>query len=210
MDITCHMTNKLKSSYKPVRSVYIRAISGFILLCLSTATMSSESADKILINADHMLLNIKTGNSEYTGNVRISQGELVLSGDKVTLKQKNNEIERITVIGKPARYNHVTEKGETIEAESEHMVYKASQNKLVMSGNARLQQPDHKVSSQKIIYDTLKKIIIAGGTDDTSKGGPSTSDREDSTGSEDPQKQRVNITLTPKKQLQQPQDAAEE
>ena len=69
------------------------------------------------------------------------------------------------------------------------MVYQASQNKLVMTINAILKQPDHRVSSQKIIYDTEKRIIMAGDKKDT---GSSDAD----TGTDN---NRVNITLTPKK-----------
>ena len=59
-----------------------------------------------------MKLNLNTGYSVYTGNVKITQGELKLTGDEVTVQQtKNNEVEQITVTGKPAQYNHVTEKG---------------------------------------------------------------------------------------------------
>ncbi len=148
------------------------------------AKATEKAPEKIYINADRMQLNIETGNSVYTGNVRISQGKLVLTGDRVTVQQSNDEVERITVTGKPAHYNHVTDKGETIQAESERMVYTASENKLVMTINARLEQPDHMVSSQKIIYDTEKKIIIAGDTGTDLETG---------------ENQRVKITLTPKK-----------
>lgn len=134
-----------------------------------------------------MQLNINTGKSVYTGNVKISHGQLVLTGDEVTLQQSNDEVERLTVTGKPAHYEHVTDKGEPIQAESEQMVYIASQNKLVMTINAKLLQPEHQVSSQKITYDTEKKIVIAG---DKGKA---------SSGSQGDEKQRVTITLTPKK-----------
>jgi lipopolysaccharide export system protein LptA len=163
---------------------------GFLITLQLLTTQASggaaEAMEKVLINADHMQLNLISGNSVYTGNVKISQGELVLSGDKVTLKQSDGVVEQLTVIGKPARYNNVTEQGEAIEAESEQMVYTASQNKLVMTKNARLTQPDHHVSSQKIIYDTQKKIILAGDKNDTPTDSQS-----------DPE-QRVKIILTPK------------
>ncbi len=168
----------------------VTLFAGFLLFFLHTNTWAETSAEKIFINADHMQLNIESGHSVYTGQVKISQGKLVLTGDKVTVEKGDDEIERIIVSGKPARYNHITEKGESIEAESEHMVYTASQNKLVMTINARLKQPDHQVSSQKIIYDTLKKTIIAG-----DKSGPSDNNGTDG-------KERVIITLTPKKQDQ--------
>ena len=189
------MTNYISQPVKRVRFAFVSLLAVAYTFCLQANAWAADSAEKVLINADHMRLNIESGNSEYTGNVRISQGKLFLTGDKVTLEQKNSEIERITVIGKPARYNHVTEKGETIKAESEHMVYNARQNKLIMTTNARLQQPDHQVSSQKIIYDTLNKIIIAGGKN----GAAAEKSAEDAVKGD---KQRVNITLTPKKQHQ--------
>jgi lipopolysaccharide export system protein LptA len=168
----------------------LSVVSLITLLALSpTNIRADEAIEKIYIDADYMKLNIETGFSEYTGNVKITQGELKLTGDKVTLQQSDNEIQRITVTGKPAFYNHVTEKGENIQAESEHMVYTASKNKLVMTINAKLKQPDHQVSSQKIIYDTEKKIVIAGDKKSAS-----------STGSPSNENQRVNITLTPKKE----------
>ena len=155
------------------------------MLIAQVNVWAAENLEKIYIDADYMQLNIETGYSVYVGNVNIKQGQLILTGDKVTIQQSKKEVERITVTGKPAHYNHITDKGENIQAESEKMVYTASENKLVMTINANLKQPDHQVSSQKIVYDTEKKIVIAGDK------------RETSTGSDN--KQRVNITLTPKK-----------
>lgn len=159
-----------------------------LLFIVQTNCLAAEQLEKIFISADHMKLNIETGFSVYTGNVKISQGELKLTGDKVTVQQSEKDIERITVVGRPAHYNHVTEKGENIKAESEHMVYTASQSKLVMTVNAKLKQPDHQVSSQKIVYDTEKKIVIAGDKDNSNSSGTTIEEN-----------QRVNITLTPKK-----------
>ena len=162
----------------------------FILLLFFTLpaiTWAVDSVEKTFINADHMHMNIISGKSVYTGNVKISRGELVLTGDKVTVQRSDEEIERITVTGKPAQYNHVTEVGETIKAQSEHMLYIANQNKLVMTTNAQLQQPDLKLNSQKITYDTEKKIVIAGGNDGAA-----------ATDTKTKQTQRVKITITPK------------
>ena len=156
--------------------------------------LAVANAEKILVDADRMQMNLESGKSVYSGHVKITQGELTLTGDTVTLEQKGDEVDRFTVTGKPARYNHVTKQGETVMAQSEHMIYIASQNKLVMTINARLEQPDHQLSSQKIIYDTLKRTVIAGGaTDkqDTPDGTDSSANSEN--------KQRVKITLTPKK-----------
>jgi len=162
---------------------------GLILLGLQENTLAVNIDEEVFISADYMSFNIESGNSVYTGNVKITQGELLLTGDKITVKQENNVLKRVTIIGKPARYNDITEDGEPVSAQSEQMDYIASQNKLILTINAVLEQPDHRVSSQTIIYDTEKRIIIAG---DQNKP-------EGLNANTDNNKQRVNITLTPAK-----------
>lgn len=188
MDNTCLMSNFYCQTSKFVFRINIRFLITLLLLCCQSNVWAANAEEEVLISADHMHLNIESGNSVYTGNVKVSQGQVVLTGNKITVQQVDNVVEKITVLGKPARYNHVTEDGETITAESEQMVYKAVDNELVLTINAKLEQPDHKVSSQKIIYDTEKRIIVAG-----DKNKQNTTD----TGIN---KNRVNITLTPKKQ----------
>ena len=207
MAIIYHMINFCSQASRHYLNFQVSFLTGILLYCLPLISHAAERTEKILINADHMQLNIESGYSVYTGNVKISQGELVLTGDKVTLKQNNNnEVEQITVDGKPARYNHRTENGDPIEAESEHMVYNASKNKLIMTINAKLHQPDQHLSSQKIVYDTLKKIIIAGGD---SKPASRSSKTDAGPDADTSKKQRVNITLTPKKQSPPDESAAE-
>jgi lipopolysaccharide export system protein LptA len=155
--------------------------------------------EEITISADYMQLNVETGNSTFTGNVEIAQGNLTLTGAKVILKRKRlkngeSEVDKLTITGHPARYNHITNKGKTIKAESEQMVYTAKIGKLVMTTNARLTQPENQVSSQKIVYDTFKKIVIAG-----AKKPASASTTGNSVADEVKPNQRVKITLTPRK-----------
>jgi lipopolysaccharide export system protein LptA len=188
MDNTYLMSNFCYQTSRAIFRIKIRLLITSLLLCCQSNVWATNAEEEVLISADHMHLNIESGNSVYTGNVKVSQGEVILTGNKITVKQINNVVEKITVLGKPARYNHVTEEGETITAESEQMVYKAFDNELVLTINAKLEQPDHKVSSQKIIYDTEKRIIIAG---DKGKHDPADTGTNNN---------RVNITLTPKKQ----------
>jgi len=172
-----------------LKHIFFDGLLSLILLTSSIVSWADDSEEKIFLDADHVLLNIETGYSVYTGNVKISQGELTLTGDQVTVQQSNNEVEHITVTGKPAHYHNITESGESIQAESERMVYTASEHKLELTINAELKQPDHTIKSQKIVYDTEQKIVIAGSKDTTAS----------STGNDN--KQRVKITLTPKKAL---------
>lgn len=176
----------------------IKLETGFIvlaLLCLvllqsplhAAEAVATPVAEKIHIRADSMKMNVDTGNSIYIGNVKITQGELILTGDTVTIEQKKDLVERIIVVGTPASYFHITEANEPIHATSKKMVYTASKNRLILTDNAKLTQPEHTVKSQKIIYDTLLRTVVAGAK------SPATKDQTTL-----PNSERVNITLTPK------------
>lgn len=171
------------------------------LFLFSQHSLAIKLADEeITVSADYMQLNVETGNSTFTGNVEISQGNLTLTGDKVTLKRKRlkngeSEVDKLTITGEPARYSHTTDKGKTINAESKKMVYSTNIGKLVMTEDARLTQPENQVSSQKIIYDTFKKIVIAG----AKKPAPVNTSTGNTGADEIKPNQRVKITLTPRK-----------
>lgn len=162
-----------------------------IIACLWLAnpwfsnTVSAETTDEVRIRADYMKFDLETGDSIYEGNVSIVQGGIRLTGDKVVIRREQKEpreISDIEITGNPARYQQDENTDNRVDAVSHHMKYSTSESRLVMSENARLEQSGHTVESQRIIYDTENKVIIAG-----------TGDSEKTSGD------RVNITLTPKK-----------
>lgn len=176
--------------FKLTRSIHIFMSSLVLIACMAGAwhakSAQAEAVDEILIRADYMKFDLETGDSVYEGNVSIIQGGIKLTGEKVIVRrdQKNiKEIREIEVAGSPARYLQDENTSNKVNAVSLNMNYSARESRLVMTNNARLEQADHTVESQRIVYDTVKKVIIAGkeGTEKTAG-------------------ERVNITLTPKQQ----------
>lgn len=147
--------------------------------------VSAETVDEIQIRADYMKFDLETGESLYRGNVSIVQGTIKLTGEEVIIRREQkgaNEISDIVVSGNPARYLQDENSNNIVRAVSQHMKYSSRENRLVMTDNARLEQSDQTVESQRIIYDTANKAIIAGKNRNQKDTG-----------------NRVNITLTPKK-----------
>ena len=155
-----------------------------LLLIQVPAAFSSSINDgsEIQIQANYMRFDTETGSSIYEGAVKISQGGIELNGEKVIIRRQNDEIQQINVDGQPAQYTQDEHTNNKIHATSQHMQYFADQHRLVMTVDARLEQPDHTIESQRIVYDTKNKIVIAGDDEQAPQGG------------------RVNITLTPKKE----------
>jgi len=63
------------------------------------------------IYADYMKYEIQSGISQYKGNVRVTQNEIELTGDKVIVLQKDKLLKNITVTGSPATYRQLSEDG---------------------------------------------------------------------------------------------------
>lgn len=148
----------------------------------ATGDARKMGSDEVKIQADYMKLDLETGSSIYRGNVSIIQGTIKLTGDKIIITRKDNEMHDIQVDGNPARYLQDENTDNRVHATSGHMKYTAQANRLVLTVDANLEQSGHTVESQRIVYDTQNKVIIAG--KDSSSGHKG---------------DRVNITLTPKK-----------
>lgn len=153
-----------------------------LLLIASAMTAIAEIKPASLTNApvniyaDYMKYEIQSGISQYKGNVRVTQNEIELTGDKVIVLQKDKVLKNITVTGSPATYRQLSEDGNYINAQSMQMEYQAENNRLIMSDKARLEQAGSVMESDQIIYDTIHEVVIAG-DDKTNK--------------------RVNITIMP-------------
>ena len=151
------------------------------LCCMTSAAIAAKKPDRLSeapvnIFADYMKYDIKTGISTYSGNVKVTQNDIELTGDKVVAIQKEKVLTKITVTGSPATYQQLSEDGNYINAQSMQMEYQAKNNRLVLSNKARLEQAGSVMESDQIIYDTINEVVIAG---------------------DDKADKRVNITITP-------------
>ena len=160
----------------------IKASVLMLLLIASAMTAIAEIKPASLTNApvniyaDYMKYEIQSGISQYKGNVRVTQNEIELTGDKVIVLQKDKLLKNITVTGSPATYRQLSEDGNYINAQSMQMEYQADNNRLILSDKARLEQAGSVMESDQIIYDTIQEVVIAG---------------------DDKANKRVNITITP-------------
>ena len=170
--------------FKPNRTritpCYLFAFALILLHAATGVAATGKTEETIQIRADHMKFDMESGSSTYLGNVQITQGSIQLYGEKVIIQRKQDEIQHINIDGKPARYIQDDNTENKIYATSQHMQYLAEQERLVMTIDARLEQPNHTIESQRIVYDTKNKVVLAG-QNNNQQGG------------------RVNITLTPKK-----------
>lgn len=160
-----------------MRHKYLPLLLVFAMSYGNPVTAQLDSGEPINIKADSAEINDATGISIYVGDVEITQGNTLLTGEKVIVQVVDQKVKKITSQGTPGTFRQTKEDGETVYAEAEDMVYEIDVNKIVLTNNAKLTEADNTLSSDRIVFYTDKETINAesfGGSD------------------------RVNITIFPK------------
>lgn len=128
----------------------------------NSIALTDDSTKPINIQADSAEINDDTGISTYRGNVKITQGSTILTGDIVILETVNKKVKKIISEGKLSTFKQTTDDGRKINAEAEKMVYSITGNKIVLTKNAKLTEAGNTFSSDKITFYTDKEIVTAG------------------------------------------------
>ncbi len=143
-----------------------------LLRCLITAMLvfpwaSSGSDDRdqsVVIHADEVDMDLKSGLRIYRGNVSVTQGSITILADQIEMTFSNEQLALALATGQPAVFrqrpvgkNHdVVGKGETIELDE-------VKNVVTLLGGASLQQQQDTVYGEIIVYDLRSgKLRVRG------------------------------------------------
>ena len=140
----------------PAFSTAIRAFGLALLVCVPAQTLaqgpslafgSSDNSDKpVEVDADSLSVNQKDGTAEFSGNVRIVQGDMKLSAPRVLVEYTEDQsgVERLEASG------GVTIVSGEDAAESETADYRVQDRVIVMSGAVTIVQGPNTISSDKV------------------------------------------------------------
>ena len=137
----------------------------WLLLCLPLPAwaLSSDREHPMHIESDQAELDEQKGVSIYIGNVRVTQGTLVLTGDHMTVYQDGEQLQRILLLGKPATYRQRPDgKQEDMRAEAKRMEYFADPEQVILLDEAVAWQGDNSFRSDRIVYQVTQDRVEAG------------------------------------------------
>lgn len=119
-------------------------------LCASLAAgrawaLKTDKQQPINIHSDHGDFkadpnNTSNGTGIYTGHVVITQGSIVLHGDKAILRIINNDLSTADVTGNPVTFVQQPDVGEPMHGESQELTYDAARNEITLITSAKLTQ----------------------------------------------------------------------
>ncbi|MEH6443904.1 MAG: lipopolysaccharide transport periplasmic protein LptA [Oceanospirillaceae bacterium] len=156
-------SHHLSFSLKKTRTfwVLLAAIS-----CSQTVSALPEDRNQpIDVVANNAVLDDKTGITTLTGAVKIIQGTMAITADKLVIsRNKNGDISKMLATGKPSHFTQQQQKGQPYsKAWGSNMIYSVSEQKITITGNARVEQLKDKFTGEVIVYHMDKAIVNAKG-----------------------------------------------
>ena len=138
--------------------------------------LSTDHKEPFLVEADSGVVDEKLGSTVYRGAVSIVQGSMHILADEVEIIT-NEEGEVITVIARTdegsdrlAHMEQQPENKERVYADARRIKYLIQEQKVHLSGNARLRQMDDEFTGELVYYDVKEGLVNL-------KGGASSNDR---------------------------------
>ncbi|MEJ2478697.1 MAG: lipopolysaccharide transport periplasmic protein LptA [Acidihalobacter sp.] len=137
------------------------------LLCVAPlpAVAQTPAASKapVHISADHFRFDQHKGTGNYNGNVVVTQDKLLIKGNKLDILAPNNgPIQKLTMTGTPATFEDTTADDKHITGRAKNMIYSPAEQRIVLTGDAQLQQRGNTFRASRIVYDIRRDLVDAG------------------------------------------------
>jgi lipopolysaccharide export system protein LptA len=138
------------------------------------SALESDQEQPIRIQADAAIVDETSGSSVYKGNVIITQGTLEVTANEVEIFTADSEV--IQIIAKTEKGSEVlahyqqqiNEAMDMVVADAKKITYLVQEERLHLSGDARLQQVQDVFTGQLLYYDLGRGIVnlnSSGGSD---------------------------------------------
>ena len=156
----------------------IRRIVFVLILALQAAGANAEKADRdkpIHIESDRVTVDDVKQLAVFVGNVVLTQGTMVIRGERMEVRQDKEGFKQGTVWGKRAYFKQKRDgSNEFIEAWAERLEYDSRADKIQLFTRAALKRGDEDVSGDYISYDVTTEFfqVIGGGTKAASTNNP--------------------------------------
>ena len=141
-----------------------------LALALLAATTVAVAQNKSTNNPQQLPINLKADSGEYdanagiatyTGNVVVTQGEMNLKGDKITIRLQDGKIHTIESWGNPTTFHYVPAKEPPIDGSGKYMKYTVPTSTVEINQNAHVKQDKNETRADHLTYN-LKQERVSG------------------------------------------------
>ena len=168
----------------PIKSKLLLAT--FLSFLIPASFAERADRDKpINLEADHVTVDDSQKTSTFTGNVRLSQGSLLILGDKIITAQDQEGFMQVTVFGNTASFRQKREGLDGyVEGYGKRIEYDTHIDTIQLHEQARLKRDLDEVIGEHITYSSKTEIFQVNGK---------------AANTENTQPQRVRAVIQPRK-----------
>lgn len=145
-------------------------LTGLLVAALTTPLHAFDLASDqpIKVASDSARLDDDSGTATYTGNVRVTQGEAVLTAAKVILHRGDGQsLNRMEATGEPATYEQPqTQQGPAVYAEGNTIIYAANRDRITFERNALIRQRGDTFRGNRIVYNLAERVVTASSSEE--------------------------------------------
>ncbi|GIX31871.1 MAG: lipopolysaccharide export system protein LptA [Porticoccaceae bacterium] len=106
----------------------------------------------------------------YTGDVVITQGSIRIEAERVEVHTRGRRVVAIVCTGSPASYRQIPEPGAApVVARARTIRYDLEAQRIVLEGDALLEQDGATLSGARITYDLRERVIRARGGEESGR-----------------------------------------
>ena len=145
------------------RSSYAFTVMLGCLLCGDASALSTDDDQPIFIEADRLDVDEPKGVSTYRGNVRYTQGSIVVTADVVIIYfDVDRNLEKVDATGQPVRFQQqMDDNGEILRGQAKDIEYTVKQDYWLLTGAAHFWQCGDEFSGNQIEYYATKELVKA-------------------------------------------------
>lgn len=139
---------------------------GVSTTAIAQTTPESDETKPIEVVSNSLDATEKAGKSIYRGDVVITQGSTVITGDVVTLLHPNSELSQAISSGNPATFKRYSiEQQKWISGYAQEITYNAQLKTILLKGKAHVEQAgENSIDGPEIFYDLTQKTLSAKGS----------------------------------------------
>lgn len=140
---------------------------GVLLCALRANALPADRDQPIQIQADWAELDERKGTATYGGDVRMTQGTMLVQAEKLVIHTDGDKVVKIVADGSgaaPARYQQQPRADQpVIQASAQHITYVTADQRIELRGAAQLTQKNNQFKGALIEYSIARELVTANG-----------------------------------------------
>lgn len=136
------------------------------LLLLSPAAGAVDKSARqlpITMEADHVMIDDQKRVSVYSGNVKLNQGTINISADKISVFGDKQRLQKLVAEGSPVRFSQEEGPHGVLRGSATRLEYMVVEQNLLLTGGAELWQGDSQFSGGRIEFNLKQGLVKASG-----------------------------------------------